>query len=309
MFMKLLFVLILCLPFAVSDNAITGMAVEQTRSGIEINIPIRVFAGSFNGTSTNFSALNNTELEAVSNMRLEAAPYGMIVFNGSTINLTTMAENYMIDLDSHINITYNTIWINVTALPALDVPATLYLYSLPFTNPRLLADRGICPSTVCLKLNYTRGTMAFNVTGFGPVYSAEEIPIKEEIVEEPSAQGGCIYRWTCSEWTSCYPNNQQTRSCINIGTCPDTWRPPASHQECEYVPSCFDNIQNQGEEDIDCGGPCKPCEKREVIIMEPEDSFKLQTSPKQPSYLWVYPAAVALAGLGWLIFLRKRKPT
>jgi hypothetical protein len=26
------------------------------------------------------------------------------------------------------------------------------------------------------------------------------------------------------------------------------------------APSCFDNIQNQEEEDIDCGGPCPPCE-------------------------------------------------
>lgn len=29
-------------------------------------------------------------------------------------------------------------------------------------------------------------------------------------------------------------------------------------------PSCFDKIQNQGEEDIDCGGPCSPCEKVKI---------------------------------------------
>jgi len=28
---------------------------------------------------------------------------------------------------------------------------------------------------------------------------------------------------------------------------------------CKPCPSCFDGIQNQGEEGIDCGGPCKPC--------------------------------------------------
>jgi len=36
-------------------------------------------------------------------------------------------------------------------------------------------------------------------------------------------------------------------------------------------PSCFDGIQNQGEEDIDCGGPCQPCEKlylKEIKILE-----------------------------------------
>jgi len=28
---------------------------------------------------------------------------------------------------------------------------------------------------------------------------------------------------------------------------------------CKPCPSCEDGIQNQGEEGIDCGGPCKPC--------------------------------------------------
>jgi hypothetical protein len=27
-----------------------------------------------------------------------------------------------------------------------------------------------------------------------------------------------------------------------------------------HIPSCSDGIKNQGEEDIDCGGPCLPCE-------------------------------------------------
>jgi len=29
----------------------------------------------------------------------------------------------------------------------------------------------------------------------------------------------------------------------------------------EPEPSCYDNMQNQGEEDVDCGGPCDPCEE------------------------------------------------
>jgi len=27
------------------------------------------------------------------------------------------------------------------------------------------------------------------------------------------------------------------------------------------IPTCSDGIRNQGEEGIDCGGPCKPCKK------------------------------------------------
>ncbi|KKU42980.1 MAG: hypothetical protein UX56_C0001G0015 [Candidatus Azambacteria bacterium GW2011_GWD2_46_48] len=33
--------------------------------------------------------------------------------------------------------------------------------------------------------------------------------------------------------------------------------------------SCFDKIQNQGEEDIDCGGPCATaCEEKELKPLE-----------------------------------------
>ena len=32
-------------------------------------------------------------------------------------------------------------------------------------------------------------------------------------------------------------------------------------QYFRHIPTCFDKIQNQGEEDVDCGGPCIPCER------------------------------------------------
>ncbi len=35
------------------------------------------------------------------------------------------------------------------------------------------------------------------------------------------------------------------------------------------APTCIDQKQNQGEEDIDCGGPCKPC------IRQPKDIVKI----------------------------------
>lgn len=37
-------------------------------------------------------------------------------------------------------------------------------------------------------------------------------------------------------------------------------------------PTCFDNKQNQGEEDVDCGGPCTPC-----ALKHPEDMSVLWT--------------------------------
>lgn len=33
-------------------------------------------------------------------------------------------------------------------------------------------------------------------------------------------------------------------------------------------PDCFDNIQNQGEQGIDCGGPCVPCSGKITAIID-----------------------------------------
>lgn len=37
----------------------------------------------------------------------------------------------------------------------------------------------------------------------------------------------------------------------------------------ENIPNCFDNIQNQNETGVDCGGPCIPCEKEVVEMLAP----------------------------------------
>lgn len=37
----------------------------------------------------------------------------------------------------------------------------------------------------------------------------------------------------------------------------------------EKLPSCFDNLQNQNETGIDCGGPCISCEKETVEMFAP----------------------------------------
>lgn len=76
----------------------------------------------------------------------------------------------------------------------------------------------------------------------------------------------CLYNWTCTEWSECSPENSQTRTCANAGTCPDDYFRPDEVQTCIYVPenvtqeaTCSDGLQNQEETGIDCGGPCDPC--------------------------------------------------
>ena len=54
------------------------------------------------------------------------------------------------------------------------------------------------------------------------------------------------------------------------------------------MPSCTDNIQNQLETGIDCGGPCEPClssiDQEELIKEKAEESAK--DMPKRPSNFW-----------------------
>ena len=74
--------------------------------------------------------------------------------------------------------------------------------------------------------------------------------------------GGCNHYWRCGDWGECnWVSNQglQTRDCEYEGTCSEANAYPPLSQECEYVPTCYDDIQNQGEEGIDCGGPCPTC--------------------------------------------------
>ena len=76
----------------------------------------------------------------------------------------------------------------------------------------------------------------------------------------------CQEDWICDEWTKCGPDGTQTRNCGDWNDCGTTKLRPALEQDCEYIPpvivitaTCYDGIRNQGEVDIDCGGPCKPC--------------------------------------------------
>lgn len=56
-------------------------------------------------------------------------------------------------------------------------------------------------------------------------------------------------------------------------------------------PSCFDNQQNQGEEGVDCGGPCLPCEitalnliqEKPRLIIYPDNSLDIIAKITNPS--------------------------
>ena len=69
----------------------------------------------------------------------------------------------------------------------------------------------------------------------------------------------CVENWLCGAWTSCAINGTQSRSCEDLAGCGTTALQPSLSQECVYLPTCFDGVQNGDETGVDCGGSCGVC--------------------------------------------------
>jgi len=175
-----------------SEGNITSKNVTFSVNSTIFIISYDEYSGSTKGESTDFNSSTYEDIQNLSNIILENTQYGKIRFNES-INMTDdlINNDNLLDLDNNTNISQNRIELNSTALPNFDKPATLYLYNLTFSNPRILRDGVVCPSSVCTFQSYSGGNLTFNVTQF-TVYSAEETPEEEEeeIVPPPGGGGG-----------------------------------------------------------------------------------------------------------------------
>ncbi len=170
------------------------------------------------GVSTDFNSSSFEDLENLPGVILEIPSYGKIVFN-ENINLTndeTPLDNFL-DIDSNSNISSNFVEINSTALPNFNKSATIYLYGLTFSDPRILRDGVVCDSPICTEVNYSGGTFIFNVSSF-TYYSAEETPVSSAVIT-PSGGGGDApvieqLEYECTSNLNC----SQDEACLN-GQC------------------------------------------------------------------------------------------
>ena len=145
------------------------------------------------GESTDFLDYSYEELQNLSNLTLHNPNSGKIKFL-EVINITDDSNSLdsIIDLNSYTNISFNRIELNTTALPNFNKPATLALYNLNFTNPRILKDGIVCHESICTIQSYSGGALSFMVTGFS-AYSAEESPSSATTgaaIEETEEAGG-----------------------------------------------------------------------------------------------------------------------
>jgi len=137
------------------------------------------YNNSKKGDSEKFNNYSYEDIQNLSDIILENTDWGKIRFN-QAINLTEnlVSTDNELDLDTNTNVSSNRIELNSTALPNFNISATIWIYNLTLTTPRILKDGSVCSSPNCVIESYTGGTLKtlkFNVTSFTN-YSAEETP-------------------------------------------------------------------------------------------------------------------------------------
>lgn len=175
--------------YANNSYGTSAKSVAFTINSTRFVILYSEYNGSTKGSSTNFIVYPYEDLQNLNNIILENTLSGKILFN-QAINLTNdeNPNDNILDLDSYTNVSFNRIELNSSALPNFNKSATLWLYNLTFSNPKILKDGETCPLTICTIESYSAGTLKLNVTGFS-IYTTIETP-SEEIYETPSPSGG-----------------------------------------------------------------------------------------------------------------------
>jgi len=169
------------------------IAVE-TSSPSEISINLFNFIyNNYDGATTNFNLLNETEVRNASNVILEVLAYGKIEFL-ENLNLYDMKDlTWTVNFDSNVNITSNLINVDDYKLPGINKSANLTFYGISFIEPIIYNKGVVCLS--CENLSYIGGVFKFNTTLFeGPYYLREGLasPVcGDNVCEAPEDSVSC----------------------------------------------------------------------------------------------------------------------
>ena len=159
-----------------------SLGVEVSKN-VTFDVDLDLFIVIYDEFKTSITYTNDfnhtayEDLQDLYDIYLENENYCKIEFL-EPINVPNDANNSdkVVNINENANISFNRIELNSTALPNFNKPATIWIYNLSFTNPRVLKNGVVCPSSICTIESYSGGILKFNVTGWS-VYSAEETPI------------------------------------------------------------------------------------------------------------------------------------
>jgi len=138
--------------------------------------------------------------------------------------------------------------------------------------------------------------------------TAEDSSITSSVTEEITS---CSPDWQCGGWSEC-ADSSQTRTCEDTNVCGTEEGKPGLSQSCEIVieETCFDEIQNQDEEGVDCGGVCeKKCSVFTIVgsvISGPIDSGR-QFFQKNKTISFIILGVMVLGVAGLVTFRAWKK--
>lgn len=123
-------------------------------------------------------------------------------------------------------------------------------------------DKALFPNS-CPSYHYEDGRLYSTLSDCSNSGSACDINSEcpsNGICSGGTCSSGCTSNWVTGAWSAC-SGGTQTRDVHDSNYCsPSTGTQPASTQSCTVGATCTDGILNQGETQIDCGGPnCAPC--------------------------------------------------
>lgn len=90
---------------------------------------------------------------------------------------------------------------------------------------------------ILIPLSYAESTFFDNPDDVFVIGSSATSETTGGITGGATGDGGCVYKWNCTNWSECSPDGKQIRNCVNVGTCPDTYKSPSTEQNCNYAAS------------------------------------------------------------------------
>ncbi len=119
-----------------------------------------------------------------------------------------------------------------------------------------LPDTPTLPSNLNDDDSDNQGSSSSGGSGSGSTSSSSSSGGSSYNFNPQSSDSGCVEDWTCTTWSAC-SSGFKRRSCYDINNCETDNGRPVLVDKCEE--SCTNNVQDNNEEGIDCGGECPAC--------------------------------------------------
>ena len=127
----------------------------------------------------------------------------------------------------------------------------------------------------------------------------EDCKIKEK--------SNCTPNLKCSSWSKC-DKGKKMRSCVDLNDCSNkttiqkencsTSSSSANTQNDKASNNCNNHKKDSNEEGVDCGGPCKPCQKPKTIESPKEIAIKESDVDESNTFLFVVIIVTTIFFLG-----------